>query len=770
MSVYNYKKYKISQKSDSQKIQGVKVGDVVRRQYINSGNTIYSLMVVTEIGQDASGSNYFIGALLDGVAPSSQQLLEFVRITNLFDTNRSGAMYLTSSDNNAPYMDVIDGIAYNQSLCYPESISINTNTSDSTSQYVIDGSGFVTASYIKSDAGVNRICKLVKNSSSTSGSVGLVQKFSSYIANPNRVIISYKLKASRNLSATVSLGYVDDTKTDGSYQVNLTTDWQYGIGVITVDYSGRYLRNIKLNINDGNLAEGDTIYIAEFNAILLSSISVYNESSKTRIGKINGINDPVFGNLKGYGGYLQKLYASKSAHISGTLTAGDENGFGATFYAGKIHKNAFINSLACNFLNSSSIIKTDIPNPTGVGNVVSVSSQSSIKCQLNSWIKNHVGEQYTLSFWIYASSSGTITISQNSKIIGSIQVEETDVMVWKRVGITYYLLDETDVDLIFSLSHDITTLYFVAPQFESGEDITQYQPTDSVINTVADYGAWFSRGGIGGTIQNPLLRLNFDGNGAIGTRNNSLLLKQDGSGHLANGNILWNNNGDVTFGEKVKLDWNNISSDVQKEITLKEVRLIGTDVFVFNNYVYLPESISITAEILNMDNTATIAWYYYNNSNTYYLFENETSKTISILPEANYWNGDYLTIKCEVTFNGVVYNATTTIRKYFNTGYTISIASSEGVMFRNGHALTTLSADIYYHNALLDYSYAESNFNYSWTKYTKSGSNSVIDTTFSATSRTISVDIDFTGQVYYTCSIEAKSSGFPYAFPLIFSA
>lgn len=32
---------------------------------------------------------------------------------------------------------------------------------------------------------------------------------------------------------------------------------------------------------------------------------------------------------------LTETFASKSAHISGTLTAGDENGFAATFYAGK---------------------------------------------------------------------------------------------------------------------------------------------------------------------------------------------------------------------------------------------------------------------------------------------------------------------------------------------------------------------------------------------------------------------------------------------------
>ena len=51
----------------------------------------------------------------------------------------------------------------------------------------------------------------------------------------------------------------------------------------------------------------------------------------------------------------RNFFASKSAHISGTLTAGDENGFAATFYAGKIHRNVFVNSLDVNFTSAITI-------------------------------------------------------------------------------------------------------------------------------------------------------------------------------------------------------------------------------------------------------------------------------------------------------------------------------------------------------------------------------------------------------------------------------
>ena len=36
------------------------------------------------------------------------------------------------------------------------------------------------------------------------------------------------------------------------------------------------------------------------------------------------------------------------------------------------------------------------------------------------------------------------------------------------------------------------------------------------------------------------------------------ILRSDGTGHLANGNISWNENGNVTFGEGVKIKWDNV--------------------------------------------------------------------------------------------------------------------------------------------------------------------------------------------------------------------
>jgi hypothetical protein len=65
---------------------------------------------------------------------------------------------------------------------------------------------------------------------------------------------------------------------------------------------------------------------------------------KARLGNMTGIVDPVLGKLPGYGIYTQNATLTGDVSVAGTLTAGDANGFGNTFYAGRIRKNLLINS------------------------------------------------------------------------------------------------------------------------------------------------------------------------------------------------------------------------------------------------------------------------------------------------------------------------------------------------------------------------------------------------------------------------------------------
>ena len=163
MSVFRYPTYKIRIAPDSQKTQGLQAGDIIRRQYAERERTVYSLMCVTETGTELVGDKdapYFIGALLDGDEPQGGELLDFVRITNLFDTARSGALYLTASDSDSPYMDVIDGMATERSLCYPVMDGGMAGVPDK-SRYAVYGSMLQTE-YLDADSEATRVVRIIR--------------------------------------------------------------------------------------------------------------------------------------------------------------------------------------------------------------------------------------------------------------------------------------------------------------------------------------------------------------------------------------------------------------------------------------------------------------------------------------------------------------------------------------------------------------------------------------------------------------------------------
>ena len=787
MAIYNYRKFKVSLQHDSKKTQGLRAGDIVRRQYFDGTNLIYSLMCVLNSGteevvdvetNEIVQRPYFIGALLEGDVPKSEEILDFARVTNLFDQNRSGALYLTGSDDQAPYMDVIDGIGRNASLCWPENLATK-DYQDSESQYIVSGQGALAVDYSPSIEDSNRVLHVKRNDTIVSDFIGLQQDFYKYVANPNRVLISYKVKASRNMTCGISLGYQDGTRIDGEDDVNITTDWQYKLHTITVDYSGRYLRTFKFDMS--LLSTNDELWISDFNIILLSSVANFGEASKMRVGKLSGITDPVFGTLDGYGGYMQKLFASKSAHISGTLTAGDENGFAATFYAGKIHRNVFINSMDIDFVGSIKVANT--VNPTGIGNVYQSSGAMTMNVQSNSWLKENVGKQYTFSFWAQVNGGCQLSILQNNKVVGTIQIGEANSQTWTRHKCTFELQEPLDGDmLILSIAPQFTSskntvLLFTSPQLESGDIVTQYQPTDAILNYTEDYGAWFSRGGIGGTIQNPLLQLNYDGEGSIGTRTKSLLLKSDGSGHLANNNIKWNQQGDVTFGKNVTMTWDNLDNSVKDELVSKSIRITGVDTFSLLGDMTgaepatTPATILLTLEEENLHSTSSQRKWYYMNGYDWVEFEGENGKTLTIFPFEDYWNSsNSLTVKCTVEFSGEMYSDTFTIRKQYIQGYTIEIVSDKGDSFKYNDCKTVLTANVYYQGKLVDPSYAEENYNFKWYKYhlpdivnPVEGWDEGIDTT----KRSITLDYNISGQDLFVCEL-VTTNGFPYEFPLTF--
>lgn len=708
MAVYSYRKFKVCISEDSKKTQGLRVGDIVRRQYFDSSNIIYSLMCVLETGTDivTSGGgekpvkkerHWFIGALLEGDAPRSGELLDFVRVTNLWDANRLGSLYMTASDEQSPYIDLIDGIPVEQSLCYPSGLN-NVSWSDYFSQYTIVGRQFVTSDYQQSNLDNNRICSLVRNSTQSKANdfIGLQQRIEKTLGNPDRVLISYKIKSSRLLNnISASLGYVNGSRLDGTLNVKATTEWTYQLHAITVDFSDRYQRMFSLNIND-NLAKGDKVEIADFNIVLLSSVANFAGGLKMRLGKLNGINDPVFGTLDNYGAYMQRLYATQQVNISGTLTAGDENGFGCTFYAGKIHKNVVVNSIACDFESSTNVFATN-DNPVGVGEVYRSDRTIILNAQTNSWLLGKLGKQYCFSFWLKSDTACNVAVQQNGYSIRTLTVKGNGM--WKRYSVTFTVQDpKNGKPLQMSLQPSEGLIYFTAPQIEKGKYATQYQPTDDVLSYVEDYGAWFSRGGIGGTIQNPLLKLNSDG--SISSKDNSFIINNDGTGQFANGRFKWTK--DKIILQDITIKWEDLDQTTQEAIKPKSIRIIGTTVFSQDHDTYTPANITLQISETNFVSTSGgRKWYYLSSSGDYVPIEGANGRSLTIMPTASYWQGKTaLTIKCVVTVNSSEYSDTITIQKTKNgeSVYSVLITASRGTILKDGIEETVLTATVYHGN------------------------------------------------------------------------
>ena len=528
MAVNRYSRYKIAIDPESKKVQGLRVGDVVRRHYFDTPNLIYSLMVVTETGTDiiaGKESHYFIGALLEGDEPKSGELLNFVRVTSLVDRSRGGALYMTASDSDSPYMDVIDGLGFEHSLLY-----------------------------------ISEACKTTTH---------FTFPISGKVSNPEMLIVSFRVRASKDINgAKLSIGYTDET--DGEDSFDITTEWSYRLSAIVMDYPSQYARTLKIN---PNLSGNEWCEVCDLNVVRLSDIATFAKATKARMGKITGIIDPVFGMLEGYGAYFQNLYATRNVNIAGTLTAGDENGFASTFYVGKIHKNVILNSAECAFTNSAVV---DIPSPVGFGKVRRLSTNSALTVQSSAWREERVGRKYCFSIWIH-SSVGSISVYQDEHLVGNILISAEDE--WRRYRVVFSIASSQSPVMTIRLSSTISDILVTAPQLEAGENASQYQPTDGRLNETEDYGAWFSKGGIGGTIQNPLLKLNDDG--SISSCDDSFVINRDGTGHFASGRFKWTK--DTIQLKDVTIRWEDLDEQVRENISAVNVVVHSSQGNTFKN-------------------------------------------------------------------------------------------------------------------------------------------------------------------------------------------
>lgn len=646
MAVNRYFRYKIAIDPESKKIQGLRVGDVVRRQYFDTPNLIYSLVVVTETGTDVIAgkeSHYFIGALLEGDEPKSGELLDFVRVTSLVDRSRGGALYLTASDSESPYMDVIDGLGFEHSLLY---LSEPRKT---TSQFSLPISGKVS--------------------------------------NPEMLIVSFRVRASKDIAgAKLSIGYTDET--DGEDSFDITTEWSYHLSAITMDYPAQYARTLTIQ---PNLSSDEWCEVSDLNVVRLSDIATFAKATKARMGKITGIIDPVFGMLEGYGAYFQNLYATRNVNIAGTLTAGDENGFASTFYVGKIHKNVILNSAECAFTNSAVV---NMPSPVGFGKVRRIAADTTLLVQSSDWREERIGRTYCFSIWVH-SGLGAITFYQDEHRIGSLVTETTNE--WRRHKIVFAVKHSSASAMTIRLVSEQGELYVTAPQLESGENASQYQPTDGKLNYTEDYGAWFNKGGIGGTIQNPLLKLNEDG--SISSIDESFVINRDGTGHFASGRFKWTK--DAIELQDVTIRWEDLDEQVRDNITAKLVTITGDTTFkvadLFNP-ITQPTSVNLFGVDTGFVSTQQNRKWQYRRDDNWVDIPGAHESMLTVQGNSPMWQDEpFLSVKYTVQLGSQELSAIATLSKIYDgdSAIQVIIHSTQGTTFKNGQISSILSASVF---------------------------------------------------------------------------
>ena len=620
MALINYKKFKITISGDSPKENGLQYGDVVIRKYFDKNVSYYSVLYVLENGEspviingDEKYEKWFIGALIYGDEPGTGQPLDFARITSLSNKDRMGAMYMTAVDSDAPYLDIIDRIGFSGSINYPSSIGFY-NQYDKLA-YSFTGREYFSASYNEFIGSEQRIIRLTRNSVAipigTKVNFGMQTLKGSYA--DQKIIVSYKYRSSSILSFDSKVSDENDDYILMSSSLNSETEWKNEFVVFSVSniHDNSYF---KIDISTLS-SEGSWIEISDFNIIPLNRLTSWIDQTKVRIGRLSGVSDDVFGAMQDYGAYIQRLYASKDVNIAGTLTAGDRNGFGSTFYAGKIHKNAVQNSIDHNWGLDADISLLQV-NPVGIGNVFRLSDKSASgnnhRFNYNTpiWYQENIGKKYVFSAW-FKSGNGDkeFTLDENNNEAKIFYVEEE----WKRIQFQFTIGSDVSNEYCFidiSGADTNSDFYICGMQVEEGENATAYQPTDGTITPEDNaYGVWMSRGGIGGTIQNPLLKLTNDGwiksrgdrfyitpegnayfeghieagsgkiggwsisqssifsgveknllgsytdesgsitIGSLGVRSYRWRLENDGSGAFANGKINWNSDGDAFIGQ-----------------------------------------------------------------------------------------------------------------------------------------------------------------------------------------------------------------------------
>lgn len=238
-------------------------------------------------------------------------------------------------------------------------------------------------------------------------------------------------------------------------------------------------------------------------------------------------------------------------------------------------------------------------------------------------------------------------------------------------------------------------LLFCSPQMEAGATPSQYQPTDGTLSYVEDYGAWFTKGGIGGTIQNPLLRLEEDG--SIRSRDGSFVINPDGTGQFASGRFRWSK--DTITLQDFTIRWEDLDEEARTRLKPRSVSLTGGTAFHYADELSPaaePPALDIIATEYNFEPTAR-RWEYQAADGTW-KDAGCRNALFRLHPDFHGWeNREVLTLRYTAAIQEEEYGTTHTIFKLYDghSSYSLVVESEAGTVFRNGVVKTVLRARVF---------------------------------------------------------------------------
>lgn len=572
MANISFKKFKISIDSESEKIQGLKENDIVVRQYLTKDLVSkFTVMIVDSVGVDIDGekkSSFFIGHCIYGDEPKQNEILDFVKVSNISDASRGSSIIMSSSDTNSPNINVLSDLIKEVALLYPTSIGVQ-ETSLNHPKDILYTSGSLIGS-VDSKSGEFTFIKSSGVVASDSYSDSVCAKIDKYkIQNGKKYVLYFEAKSTANLQTECRVSDSSGLRQNFKSSISLTNSWKKFL--FFFDIKEEFYNNVFQVAPFGKLAINTNISLRNISITSIDSITQYFNSSKTVVGNLDGRYDSVIGKLSGYGVYTKKLIATEGSQVVGSLSVGDEFGSNNSFYVGKIAKNRFPNSTLENIdklkFQSLSKLSEIIATKTNV-EIAPISKCVALNISKleaeGSFVTIPIGEASsgsivdTVSFyymggfdsWLCDTSKVHIdektpsgSLVKTNTFTNSIHAGD-----WDRFSETIYKsskLNKIHIRLELCVKNSVGSVFLGGIQVEAGVSATIYQETDDQLSNDSGYAFWASLGGIGGTIQNPLLKLYADG--SIGSRGDGFKISANGDAIYKGEFIVQGVDGDKTI-------------------------------------------------------------------------------------------------------------------------------------------------------------------------------------------------------------------------------